>query len=364
MNNSTKKVRQTTVEEYETPIVDKIEDETAKVIELQPSQSATTEEFEDVDLISVLRQSIVASDLKTAKIILQEICQSPSEMAITFLQNMPEAAQATIIIERLADSMNQRGAFIVPCDVPVKLPNYTWYAQNADESDLYNRLVAEHGGGNYRFEIRYNKGFTGLSWKETLADSPDWVARHRREAETSELENLKAEIENLKAQKEVKTSDTSNELTKLQVQLAEMQGANQLAIAEMKHHFELERVKIEAEKSKVADTPLALLQVASKSNNAELIQVAKDLIFDQKKSFADYAFETFDNPARLETITNAGIKIVTAVLTLFFPPQISPAPNGSPQINTKSAVESYKERLAKKKAEAGNVILNRKPKKK
>jgi TolA-binding protein len=229
------------------------------------------------------------------------------------------------------------------------------YAQNADESDLYNRLVNEHGGGNYRFEIRYNKGFTGLSWKETLADSPEWIERHRREAETSELEKVKTELEKLKAEREVKTTDNSSEFAKLQVEIAKMQGENQLAIAQMKHSFELEKVKAEAEKGKAAETPLALLQVASKSNNSELIKVAKDLIFDQKKGFADYAFETLDNPERLETITNVGIKIATAALGFFFPGKVPPVGTTAPKGENKSAVEAYKERLAKKKAsEAGN----------
>lgn len=355
MSNSTKKVRQTTVEEYEAPIVEESDkNQSSRVIEIQPEHSApVVEEFEDVDLTSVIRQSISNGDLKTAKLLLQEICESPTEQAVTFLQMMPESSQATITIERLADSMNQRGVFVLPCDVPQKLPNYTWYAQNADESDLYNRLVDEHGGGNYRFEIRYNKGFTGLNWKETLADSPEWIARHRRESEASELEKVKSELEKLKSEREVKIGDNGNDFAKLQVQLAEMNGANQLAIAEMNHKFELEKVKMEAEKNKAANTPLELLQVASKSGNSELIGIAKDLIFDQKKGFADYAFETLDNPDRLESLSNVGIKIGTSILGFFFPGKIPPAAPVNAKPETKSPAELYKERLAaKKKSEA------------
>lgn len=365
---ATKKVVRTTKEEFIADI-----EEEKKAAEIQPIApklevkpiELPQNAIEEIDLELELKRLISNNELELAKEILQEICDTPIQKAITFLNNLPEGSQATIFVERQPDGLNQK-QFIVPCDVPVKLPNYVWYAATQDESDLYSRIVSDYGGGNYRFEIRYNKGFTGLFWKDTLADSPEWLSAKKqefldaeKEAEQSELERLRLEVERLKTQ--TVNNSNSAETSALMVKLAEIEGQNKLAQAEMNHKFELERVKQENERklrdSQLTDSPIALLQIASKSNNAELVQVAKDLIFDQKKTFWDHAFETLDNPDRAKAIVEVGGGLLGSALSWLIPSK--PADNATNGVTSaqqttkqKSMVEQYKARRNKAKPES------------
>lgn len=359
---ATKKVIRTTKEEF----IAEVEPKPAEIqpiatpkLEVKPIEipAAQTEDF---DLELELRRLISNNALGVAKEILEEICDTPIQKAITFLNNLPDGSQATISVERQPDGLNQK-QFFVSCDVPVKLPNYVWYAATTDESDLYNRIVKDYGGGNYRFEIRYNKGFTGLLWKDTLADSPEWITAKKQElfdaekqAEQSELELLRLEIERLKTQKETQTVNVSNsaEMIALQVKLAEMDGDNKLKLAEIANNLKIAELKQEHERklrdTQTADNPLALLQVASKSNNTELIQVAKDLIFENKKTFWDHAFETLDNPDRAKAIVEVGGGLLGSALSWLMPSK--PADNAnngdtSAQSTQKTSLaEQYKKR--------------------
>jgi hypothetical protein len=346
MTQPTKKVRQTTIEEYETPVSVENGAKSERVIEVLPVSTPEKVEIDEIDIEKELQIAVASGNLKLAKVILSELCETPVEMAITFLQKLPDGTQATITIERLADTMNQKSVFMVPCEVPIKLPNYTWYAQTADESDLYRRLVDEHGGGNYRFEIRYNKGFTGLSWKETLADSPDWIARHKTAESKDELEKLRAELEKITAEKQTAQSSDNSQMLQLQIELEKIKAENALAIAEMKHEAEIARIKAENQQTPIIESPLGLLQVATEKNNVELVKVAKSLL--DNRSWVDFVLETLDNPTRMKTLTDAGIQIGSALLSVVLPGQVPPTqpPTTAIQKDTpkQSLLEQYQQR--------------------
>jgi hypothetical protein len=353
----TKRVRQTTVEEYNAPIetVTPQTENKPRVIDIQPIEtfSNNVSDYSETDKFTNLKQAIGSGDITWAKELLVDVCKSQTEQAITFLNLLPEDMQATVIVERLPDAINQKDAFLNKCHTPTKLQNYTWYGGQSDETDLNTTIASNFGGGNYRFEIRYNKGFTGLSWKETLADSAEWIEKHKQSIEQSALQILEQKNRELEEKlNQLSTSNNSNQsfdFAKLQVEIERMRGDNQLSIAEMKHTMELERMKTANEKPLIVDSPFGLLQVAFASGNSDLVNVAKEMLdSDSKKTFVDHVFETLDNPERTQTIVGVAMSALGSLSSLLAPkPPIAPPQVAPPK---PSPVEEYRAKLKAEKA--------------
>lgn len=82
----------------------------------------------------------------------------------------------TIVIRRNPDSMNDR--FLTPNSGVMKLPALRNIELTTDVEDIEQRVRSEYGGGHYFFQLHFGNRLQ-RSWKSTLSDLPEAIARDK-----------------------------------------------------------------------------------------------------------------------------------------------------------------------------------------
>lgn len=309
----TKKVKTVTTEEY-----------------LQPVQPVLTQTAP----ASTPQIVQIATPQNTEADALEELAASLDEhgTALEFLDSLPENAQATIIITRLPDALNQRGQWATPCTSAMKCDSFSWYGNTSTESDLHAAVSNTYGGGNYRFEVRAGRGFTGLSWKDTLADGREFLARReaeQRAAQAEEKARREAEQRAVALSAPVTTTPQPASFTQ---QLKE-QTAQVAAMRDFMQLLQPAPQTQAATPAPLADNPFGLLQAAASSGNEKMFEIAAGLVKDNEpkrnwlETVIDFASE---HPEQAQGLITMGASALGSVMASFVsalqPPATATAP--------------------------------------
>jgi hypothetical protein len=133
-----------------------------------------------------------------------------------FLENLPNDAEASFIIQRLPDR-NLKGEFRQPCNVQKHIDTIYYNGESKPE-EIYNQITEKFGGGKYHFQVRQGKYF-GKGWTKNLSDPPFLTQIEKELKQISAADHAGEQTANLQnppnPQPSTQTGETLDETDKM-----------------------------------------------------------------------------------------------------------------------------------------------------
>jgi hypothetical protein len=122
-----------------------------------------------------------------------QISEDPVENELDrFFADLPtDTGSVSIVVTRKADPKNV--TFRIPCRSEMDMGSLVWSGESPDA--VHDDIRATEGGGHYRFQIRYGKGFSARSWTKLIADPPTPSTRERTMREAAKSDEQPRTIE-------------------------------------------------------------------------------------------------------------------------------------------------------------------------
>lgn len=210
-----------------------------------------------------------------------------------------------VAVRRNPDSMNDR--FLTPCGSTMNLPVLRNIELSAERMDIEERVRHEFGGGHYFFQLHFDNRLRS-SWKSTLSDLPEAVARDKQ---------LKAAASQLSAPlTPPPAGETVNSIDAFLDNIEKQRRMRDLLFGEDKLRYETRIAALEAEAAKPQppavpqSETLTILEKALTANSPELAD-----------RLLDYAFPTKDDSPRhwVADLIDVGLKNKDALLGIVGP---------------------------------------------
>lgn len=209
----------------------------------------------------------------------------------------------TVMIRREPDSLTDN--FLKPQQSRLSLQPLRNVELTADRSDIEELVRNLHGGGHYYFQIQYN-GALSASWKQSLADSPEALAKAA--ADKVAIETAK----HPQTPPQTALPPSANPFAQFFEVLKQQKEMKELLFGEeLKELEELRRRDNNRQTPTAApeNEKLALLQYAEKMNNAELQNKLLGYVFGESESggLLDTAKYVLDNQDKLASLATTVI---------------------------------------------------------
>lgn len=132
----------------------------------------------------------------------------------------------SVHIRRNPDTMGD--VFLTKCGSVTSYPKLANVSLATEQSDIEDRIRSEYGGGHYFFQLHYN-GNLGRSWKATLADLPEAIAREKAKNDpapapqpTQSADPMQQFLDRVLMQKQLEDALFGDQKKRLEEQIAEM----------------------------------------------------------------------------------------------------------------------------------------------